>query len=151
MVSRNGLDKSIEMNFSVKTLEDSADVAVKIAEALVFPSCIYIEGAMGAGKTTLTTYILKCLGYNGAVTSPTYNLIQEYPVDGGTVYHMDLYRVDDPSELEFLAFEDLWNDDAIFIIEWPSKGRGFLPNATHTLSISVKTEKAIEIRDIAFK
>ena len=138
------------MNFTAKTLQDSADIAVKLAETLTFPCCVYLEGAMGAGKTTLTTYLLKNLGYDGAVTSPTYNLIQEYPVDGGTVYHMDLYRVDDPSELEFLAIEDLWTDDAIFIIEWPNKGKGFLPQANRVLTIAKKVENDTEIREISF-
>ena len=138
------------MNFTAKTLQDSADIAVKLAETLTFPCCVYLEGAMGAGKTTMTTYLLKNLGYDGAVTSPTYNLIQEYPVDGGTVYHMDLYRVDDPSELEFLAIEDLWTDDAIFIIEWPNKGKGFLPQANRVLTIAKKVENDTEIREISF-
>jgi len=137
------------MNFTAKTLQDSADIAVKLAETLTFPCCVYLEGAMGAGKTTMTTYLLKNLGYDGAVTSPTYNLIQEYPVDGGTVYHMDLYRVDDPSELEFLAIEDLWTDDAIFIIEWPNKGKGFLPQANRVLTIAKKVENDTEIREIS--
>jgi len=61
---------------------------------------------MGAGKTTLTKSIINTLGYQGEVTSPTYNLIQEYPVNNGMVYHMDLYRLQDPEELSFLALED---------------------------------------------
>ena len=93
--------------FSVKTLEETAVVGATIAEILSFPKCIYLDGAMGAGKTTLTASILAGLGYKGSVTSPTYNLVQEYQIGQGTVYHMDLYRLEEPDELEYLAIDDL--------------------------------------------
>lgn len=103
---------------------------------LRFPCCVYLKGDLGAGKTSLVKSLVNSLGYVGEVTSPTYNLIQEYQVEQGMIYHMDLYRLEDPSELEFLGLEDLWSDRSLFLIEWPEKGEGFLqlPNIEITLS-----------------
>ena len=134
--------------FSVKTLEETAVVGATIAEILSFPKCIYLDGAMGAGKTTLTASILAGLGYKGSVTSPTYNLVQEYQIGQGTVYHMDLYRLEEPDELEYLAIDDLWTEESIFIIEWPSKGVGFLPKADISISIATYTKDDQEYREI---
>ncbi|NND00070.1 MAG: tRNA (adenosine(37)-N6)-threonylcarbamoyltransferase complex ATPase subunit type 1 TsaE, partial [Gammaproteobacteria bacterium] len=66
---------------------------------------------------------------------PTYNLIHEYPVPTGTIYHMDLYRLNDPQELQFLGVKDLWAPDSLFLIEWPGNGEGFLPASDFNLSI----------------
>ena len=134
--------------FSVKTLEETAAVGATIAEKLSFPKCIYLHGAMGAGKTTLTASIIAGLGYKGSVTSPTYNLVQEYQVNQGIVYHMDLYRLEEPNELEYLAIDDLWTPESIFIIEWPSKGIGFLPKAGIEISIATHTKDDQEYREI---
>lgn len=134
--------------FSVKTLDETAEVGVSIAKTLSFPTCIYLNGAMGTGKTTLTASILVGLGYEGSVTSPTYNLVQEYRVDQGVVYHMDLYRLEDPDELEYLAIDDLWTPESIFIIEWPSKGIGFLPKADIEIGLATCRKDEQEYREI---
>lgn len=134
--------------FIVETIDQTAHAASVIAEAFVFPACVYLHGDMGAGKTTLTKHILRHLGYQKAVTSPTYNLIQEYPVPKGVVYHMDLYRLDDPSEVESLALEDLWSDQCLFLIEWPQKGAGFLPPATFDISLQLFRDSGAEKRKI---
>jgi len=122
--------------FNCLTLEQTEEAARYIASELSFPSCVYLEGEIGAGKTTLCKSIIKSFGYSGAVTSPTYNLIQEYPVVQGTIYHMDLYRLNDPSELEFLALEDLWSAQSLFLIEWPEKGNGWLREQNHLININ---------------
>jgi len=122
-------------SFESKSLNDTEDIGHQIANHLSFPSCVYLEAGMGAGKTTLTKSIINALGYVGPVTSPTYNLIQEYPVKDGMVYHMDLYRLQDPEELSFLALEDLWSEKSIFLIEWPQNGSGYLLPASHIISI----------------
>ena len=64
--------------YIVSSVEDTERVGAEIADRLALPSCVYLEGGMGAGKTTLSKAILARLGYKGTVTSPTYNLIQEY-------------------------------------------------------------------------
>ncbi len=126
--------------FNSQSLADTEYVGEQIAEIISFPSCVYLNADMGAGKTTLTKSIIAGLGYSGPVTSPTYNLIQEYPVANGIVYHMDLYRLQDPEELEFLALEDLWSEQSIFLVEWPQNGIGFLAPASHIISIDKGNE-----------
>ena len=134
--------------FNSQSVNDTEQVGEQLAQLIRFPSCVYLNADMGAGKTTLTKAIINGLGYSGSVTSPTYNLIQEYPVDGGMVYHMDLYRLQDPEELEFLALEDLWSERSIFLIEWPQNGTGFLRPASHVISIEKQAEP--EARLISF-
>lgn len=121
--------------YITSSVADTARAGAEIADSLVMPSCVYLKGDMGAGKTTLCKAILAKLGYEGTVTSPTYNLIQEYELESGVVQHMDLYRLQDPEELEFLAIEDLWTENSLFLIEWPEKGEGALPAPDYTISV----------------
>lgn len=126
------------MKFESHSLKETENIATSIANSLSFPSCVYLQGELGAGKTTLCQFIIKVLGYQGAVTSPTYNLIQEYQVDSGMVYHMDLYRLQDPGELEFLGINELWSERSVFLIEWPNRGGSTLLQATHRVNINNK-------------
>jgi len=137
------------LTFESTSLEDTNNIGKKIAQAITFPSCIYLHADMGMGKTTLCKSIISNLGCSQTVTSPTYNLVQEYRVEEGNVYHMDLYRLDDPSELEFLALPDLWSSKSVFLIEWPNNGDGFLQPATHEISIEKHTLS--NTRTVVFK
>lgn len=119
-----------------ESLAQTAAAGLKIAASLSFPSCVHLNGEMAAGKTTLAKSIINGLGFQGDVTSPTYNLVQEYTVDEGVIYHMDLYRLDDPVELEFLAVKDLWGPNSLFLIEWAERGQGYLPGPDLKISIS---------------
>ncbi len=123
-------------SYQSHSLAETEQIARLIAADLSMPACVYLEGGLGTGKTTLCKTIIQVLGYKGVVTSPTYNLIQEYPIKNGIVYHMDLYRLQSPEELEFLAIADLWSKQSLFLIEWPEKGKSFLPNATHLLKLN---------------
>jgi len=123
--------------------EDTEEIGNKIAQLIKFPSCIYLNAEMGLGKTTLCKSIIAGLGCQQTVTSPTYNLIQEYAVNLGVVYHMDLYRLDDPSELEFLALADLWSETSLFLIEWPQNGGRYLQVPTHQINIDISPETGV--------
>ena len=136
--------------FESNNISDTETAGREIAQQLVFPSCIYLQASMGMGKTTLCKSIIKSLGYSGAVTSPTYNLIQEYAVQAGTIYHMDLYRLQDPGELEYLALADLWSERSLFLVEWPERGTGFLPAATAQITIVNAQDDAGQSRQISF-
>ena len=126
-----------DSEFSVTALEETLEVAARFASALAWPACVYLQGDLGAGKTSFCQGLIAALGNATTVTSPTYNLLQEYPVDAGMVYHMDLYRLNDPSELEYLALPDLWHEQSIFLVEWPERGIGYLPEATHIIILDI--------------
>lgn len=140
-----------DLNFDSICLQDTQKIGADIALQLSFPACVFLHGDMGAGKTTLTKSIIQAMGYDGDVTSPTYNLIQEYQVERGTIYHMDLYRLENSSEIEFLAIDDLWADDSIFLIEWATKGGTYLQKPSHEITISKKCEQSEYARNIILK
>lgn len=140
-----------ELIFDSHNLLDTEKAGTDIASRLTFPACVYLIGEMGTGKTTLTKSIIQAFGYDGEVSSPTYNLIQEYQVEQGTIYHMDLYRLEDPSEIEFLAIEDLWSEQSIFLIEWPERAGNYLRKPSHEITISKIFEQFEDARKIVLK
>jgi len=98
------------------------------------PLTIYLEGELGAGKTTFVSGLLDAMGHKGTVRSPTYTLVEPYEFKRAdntilTVIHMDLYRLTDPSQLEELGVRDMLLPDTVLLIEWPSQAEGYLPPA----------------------
>ena len=137
--------------FTANSLAQTAEIGHEIANQLSFPACVYLDAGMGMGKTTLCKSIIESFGYTGVVTSPTYNLIHEYPVDRGVIYHMDLYRLQDPAELEYLAVDDLWSSKSLFLVEWPEQGHGYLTAASHCISIHKTPQNSLESREFILK
>ncbi len=111
-----------------------------LASVLTAPGVIFLEGDLGAGKTTLARGVLRGLGYKGRVKSPTYTLVETYPVADRQLHHWDLYRLADPEELMFLGMEDLYDDISLMLIEWPEKGLGFLPPVDLRVQIQYREE-----------
>lgn len=101
---------------------------------------VFLHGQLGAGKTTLVRGILRALGHEGSVKSPTYTLLEPYEVSGKTIYHFDLYRIGDSEELEYIGIDELLDADAIKLVEWPEQGAGRLPEPDVSIRLSLEGE-----------
>lgn len=97
---------------------------------------IYLRGPLGAGKTTLARGILRGLGIEGPIRSPTYTLLEPYEVGAKRLIHMDLYRLNSPLESEQLGLQDFPPDTTWWLVEWPERGAPLLPPADIELELS---------------
>lgn len=98
---------------------------------------VHLHGDLGAGKSTLARALLRSLGVTGAIRSPTYTLVERYPLpEGGEAWHLDLYRIADAGELEYLGLD---GDEAVlWLVEWPERGGAALPSADLTVDLEVE-------------
>ena len=108
-----------------------------IAEASGGSGVIYLHGDLGTGKTTLSRGVVRFFGYQGAVKSPTFTLVEPYELDHHRIYHFDLYRLTDPSEIEFLGVDEYFSQDSLCLVEWPEKGADFLPEPDLVIELDV--------------
>ena len=106
--------------------QELEDFAKKFASGIQVPLVIWLVGDLGAGKTTFARALIHALGYKGKVKSPTYGLLEHYELDSLQVLHLDLYRIGDPDELEFLGLSDLLDEQTILLVEWPDRGGHWL-------------------------
>lgn len=119
---------------------DDADaterLAQRLAQTMPTPAVVHLQGDLGAGKSTLARGWLRMLGVTGAIRSPTYTLVERYPLPAGEALHLDLYRIGDGAELEFLGFDDA--DAVLWLVEWPERGGHSLPAADLRVLLAIE-------------
>lgn len=124
----------------IELILDSAEateaLGERLARALPPRAVAYLRGDLGAGKSTLARALLRALGVTGAIRSPTYTLVEPYPLPaGGWALHLDLYRIGHPEELEFLGLDP--TEARLWLVEWPEHGQGALPDADLEVALAV--------------
>jgi len=119
----------------------------KIAELLPIGGIVKLYGDLGAGKTTLVRGLLRSVGFEGTVKSPTYTLVEPYQIAERHIYHFDLYRLGDPEELEYLGVRDYFRPDSLCLLEWPDKAANFIPKADLEVHINyTETGRSITLK-----
>lgn len=128
---------------------DSIDAAAnQLVEAFGERTKVAFSGEMGAGKTTLIQAVCRQLGVHDIVNSPTFALINEYFTDtGASIYHFDLYRIDNISEMYDMGYEDYFYSDAYCFIEWPEKAVDLMPPNLLFLTITVNDDGSRTVKD----
>lgn len=125
----------IERNWSLPDEAATVRLAAQLAASLDDGLVIYLHGPLGAGKTSFARALLTSLDVGERIKSPTYSLVEGYQVQGRPAWHLDLYRIADPGELEWLGLDALADPSALVLVEWPERGAGALPAADLLLTL----------------
>ena len=140
--------------YRTETPDQTIRLGLEIGKQLQPGSVVALHGPLGAGKTTLVKGIARSLNIEEALTSPSFTLIAEYEGsrEGNPVilYHIDLYRISHPQEIEDLGMEEILNGEGICVIEWAEKASEFLPESTVRVEIVIedKGRRQIKIRGL---
>lgn len=114
------------MRLNLPEPESTDRLGARLAETRPRPAVIALSGPLGAGKSSLARAMLRAMGVRGAVRSPTYTLVERYPLPDGEALHLDLYRIGAPEELDYLGLDDA-DASQLWLIEWPERGLAGLP------------------------
>ena len=132
---------------TLSSLEDTKNLGQEIAKEILKRKdksafIVFLAGDLGTGKTTLVKEIIFALGIKEKVKSPTFTIIEPYELNDKNIYHIDLYRINDPSELEIIGLREYLNEsEAIIFLEWPEKSFGFLKEFDLKISLKHSSEK----------
>lgn len=124
--------------FSLIDEQRSQDFAATLAACLQAPLTIGFSGQIGAGKTTIIRAMLKSLGIQSAIKSPTFSLVESYECNNMAIHHFDLYRIHNEDELEYLGFRDYFSQQSICCIEWVEHAGKLLPSIDIQFNLSIK-------------
>jgi tRNA threonylcarbamoyladenosine biosynthesis protein TsaE len=121
--------------------EETEALAAKLLGTALPPGApcriVELSGDLGSGKSTFARGALRALGVTGVIKSPSYTLLETYELPGGEALHLDLYRLNDPEELEHLGLADYFRPGTLWLIEWPEKGAGRLPQPDVKFEFSI--------------
>ncbi len=129
-----------QANYHLPNLEAQMTFGALLGRTAPPSALVRLEGDLGAGKTTLARGLLRGLGYEGTVRSPTYTLMEPYEAAGRHCVHFDLYRLADAEELEFLGIRDLLAGDTLILVEWPERGEGVLPTGDLRIDLNYQRQ-----------
>ena len=124
-----------ELEFELPDEAATVAFARRLAPALREGGVLHLRGELGAGKTTFARALLQALGAGERIKSPTYSLLERYRANEHDAFHLDLYRIAAPDELEYLGLDELRDPRAIVLVEWPERGIGALPKADLELAL----------------
>ena len=119
--------------------------AALAAQPALQHALIELHGDLGAGKTTLVRHLLRALGVQGRVKSPTYAVVEPYELPGLNVWHFDFYRFSDPREWEDAGFRDIFSSRGLKLAEWPAKAAGCLPRADLVIHLEACDDEARQV------
>lgn len=135
------------MQFTIKNLVELNNFAYSLSKTLIDGDVFSLKGDLGAGKTTFVQMIGKHLGVEDYITSPTFSIVNIY-LGEFKIYHLDLYRLEDPSEIESFDYETYFYPDGISFIEWADKGGTYIPDEMIEILINADgDERNIEIKE----
>lgn len=109
----------------------------------LFPALVVLEGGLGAGKTTFVRHLLRALGVQGRIKSPSYAVLESYEPAAGPVHHFDFYRFDDPREWEDAGFRELLDGPGLKLVEWPENAPGLVPVVDLRLQIEGEEARSV--------
>ena len=124
------------MSLIISSSEQMEALGARIAGALTAPAVIYLRGELGAGKTTLVRGILRGFGHQGLVKSPTFTLVESYRLNHLEVHHFDLYRLNDPQELDYIGLSEYCHAHSLCFFEWPDLGGKLVPQASLEIELT---------------
>ena len=138
------------MIFESNSAEDTFAFGQKLGREAVPGEIICLDGDLGVGKTVFTQGFAAGLGIDDYVNSPTFNIVKEYEGGRLPLYHFDVYRIGDPSEMEEIGYEDYFYGQGVSIVEWPGQIEEILPKEARWVRIRKDLTKGFDYRRIEY-
>ena len=138
------------MIFSVNSVEETTSLGIALGKLLKSGDIVCLTGDLGTGKTHITKGIAKGLEITDYITSPTFTIVQVYEGEK-PLYHFDMYRIEDPDELEMIGYEDYFYGQGICLVEWANNVPDVIPREAIWIDIQKDLEKGFDYRKITIR